>query len=70
LLYNIPTEHFGTSNANTFVAAMNWLLTAERSNLLCASELHYLRRDSAEECWPCAQCDGFIDAAVKAWNNW
>ena len=70
LLYNVPSEKFGTSYADTFVAAMNWILQADRTQLLCANQTHYLVRDCFAECWPSANCHGFIDAAVELWNNW
>ncbi len=70
LLYSVPNDKFGKSYADTFVATMNWILQADRSKFVCANEQYYLTRDSAAECWPCAQCDGFVDAAVRLWNNW
>lgn len=70
LLYNVPNDKFGKSYADTFVAAMNWILQADRSKFVCANEQYYLGRDSAAECWPCARCDRLIDAAVEMWNNW
>lgn len=70
LLYNVPNDKFGNNYADTFVAALNWILQAKRSDLLCASERHYLVRDSAATCWPCADCDSFINTAVELWKNW
>jgi len=70
LLYNVPNDKFGTSYEDTFVAALNWILTADRTKFVTPSEQHYLSRDGAPECWPCANCNGFIDAIVKLWNDW
>jgi hypothetical protein len=70
LLYNVPNDKFGKRYDDTFIAAMNWILQADRTKLVCANEQYYLARDSAAECWPCASCDGFIDAAMKLWNDW
>jgi hypothetical protein len=70
LLYNVPNDKFGKSYGDTFVAAMSWILEAQRNNFVCANEQYYLLRDSAAECWPCANCDGVINAAVEMWNNW
>lgn len=70
LLYNVPNDKFGNNNSNTFVAAMKWVLQAKRSDFVCASERHYLVRDFATTCWPCADCDGFINAVVKLWDYW
>ena len=70
LFYNVPNDKFGTSYGDTFVAAINWILKADRSKFVCANEKYYLVRDSAAACWPCADCDGFIAAVVSLWNNW
>jgi len=70
LLYNVPNDKFGKNYSDTFVATMNWILQADRSKFVCANEQYYLARDSAAECWPCASCDGFINAVVELWNNW
>ena len=70
LLYNVPDDKFGKSYSDTFVAAINWILKADRSTFVCASKQHYLVRDSFSTCWPQANCDGFLDAAAKLWNDW
>jgi ribosomal protein L37AE/L43A len=70
LLYNVSKDKFGTSYGDTFVAAMNWILKADRTKLLCANEQFYLVRDSAAECWSCADCAAFLDAVAKQWNDW
>lgn len=70
LLYNVPNDKFGKDYGDTFVAAMNWILQGDRTKFVCANEQYYLARDSAAECWPCSNCDGFINAAVEMWNNW
>jgi hypothetical protein len=70
LLYNVPDDKFGKSYGDTFVAAMNWILQADRSKFVCVNKQYYLTRDSATECWPSADCDGFINAVVELWNGW
>lgn len=70
LLYNVPNEMFVTKYSDTFVAAINWIFKAERGNFVCANKQHYLVRDSAHTCWPCTNCDGFLEAAAKLWNEW
>jgi ribosomal protein L37AE/L43A len=70
LLYNVPNDKFGNSYGDTFVAAINWILQAERKNLVCANEQYYLVRDSAATCWPCSDCADFLDAVAKLWNDW
>ena len=70
LLYNVPNEKFGTSYDDTFVAAINWILQAERKNFVCANGEYYLTRDSVAECWPCGHCDTFLSALTQLWNEW
>ena len=70
LLYNVPNDKFGKSYGDTFVEAINWILQADHSQFVCANEEYYLARDSVAECWPCANCNGFLDAAAKLWNDW
>jgi hypothetical protein len=70
LLYNVPNNKFGNSYASTLTEAINWIWDADRTKFLCANERFYLVRDSAPECWPTADCNAFLDAAVKLWNNW
>lgn len=70
LLFNVPDDKFGKSYGDTFVAAMTWILQAERDKFVCASRQHYLVRDSAATCWPAADCAGFLAQVVKLWNDW
>jgi hypothetical protein len=70
LLYNVPDDKFGKSYAETFVAAINWILQAQQNNFVCANKRHYLVRDSIATCWPCSNCAGFLNALVDFWNGW
>jgi len=70
LVYNVPNDKFGSSYGDTFVAAVNWILQAERKDLVCANEQYYLVRDSAPTCWPCSNCAAFLDAVAKLWTDW
>jgi hypothetical protein len=70
LLYNVPNDKFGGSYADTFVAAMGWLLAANRAEWICANRQHFLVRDTAATCWPCGNCDLFLNSLVKLWNEY
>lgn len=70
LLYNVPNDNFGKSYGDTFVAAMNWIFKAKREELVCANGEYYLVRDSAANCWPCSDCESFLQAAAKLWTGW
>jgi hypothetical protein len=70
LLYNIPDEFFSASYGETFVAAMRWLLKANRTEWICANRVNFLVRDSIPTCWPCANCDLFLNSLVTLWNDY
>ena len=70
LLYNVPNEKFRGTYDDMFVVAINWILEADRTNFVCANEHHYLLRDSAAICWPPGNCDRFLNALTKLWNEW
>lgn len=71
LLYNVPAEKFAVSYGDSFVNAINWIQNeADKDKLLCANEQYYLLRDGHHVCWPKANCDAFLSAAIKLWNDW
>lgn len=71
LLYNVPTEKLTTSYQNCVVNILNWYRQeALKTDLVCANEQYYLLRDGYHTCWREADCDAFVEAAVKLWNEW
>lgn len=71
LLYNVPTAKFTNSFQDCVVNVLNWYLKeAQKNNLVCANEQHYLLRGGSHPCWSPANCDAFVNAAVKLWNEW
>ena len=70
MLYNVPTTSFGSGYANTFAAVVNWLLKADRSQLLCANEQYYLLNAVSPVTWRAEDCTAFLNALVKFWNDW
>lgn len=71
LMYNVPTDRFGTSYQKSFVNALIWLQQeADKGKLVCANEQYYLLRDNVHTCWPTANGEAFINAAISLWNNW
>lgn len=71
LLYNVPNEKFTTSFNDCFVNAINWLQQeANKSELVCANEQYYLLRDNTHTCWPKANCEAFLDSAIRLWKEW
>lgn len=71
LLYNVPNSKLTSSYQECVVNTLNWYLTeASKSDLVCANEQYYLLRDGHHTCWNQSNCDAFVEAAVKLWNEW
>lgn len=71
LLYNVPTNKFGTSYQDCFINAFNWIQQeADKTKLVCANEQYYLLYDGCHTCWPKANGEAFINAAIELWNKW
>ena len=71
LLYNVPNDKLTSSYEDCVVNALNWYRQeAKKVDLVCANEQYYLLRDGSHTCWPQANCDAFVEAAVKLWNEW
>lgn len=70
MLWNVPPDKFGTSYADTFAAAINWLMKADKTKLVTASQRHYLLRNNSPVCWNEADFDKFLEVCVKWWNDW
>lgn len=71
LLYNVPSEKLTSSYQDCLVNTLNWYRQeATKGDLVCANEQYYLLRDGYDTCWTLGNCDTFIDAAVRLWNEW
>ena len=70
LLYNVPDNLFGSSYQDSVVNALNWLLPADRSELVCANYQFYLLRGDPNVTWSTAHCDAFLKATVDLWEGW
>ena len=69
LLYNIPAAKFATNYQDTFVACMEWLRTADRTEFVCANWQYYLLRGDSAVTWTPESCGAFISAIIKMWND-
>jgi hypothetical protein len=71
LLYNVPSDKFTSSYQDCFVNAMTWIQEdADKNKLVCANEQYYLLWDNSHTSWPKADCERFLSAAIKLWNDW
>lgn len=69
MLYNVPTENFGTNFATTFCNSVNWLLKTDRTQLNCAHGQYRLLGNSNVQ-WEPQQCTQFLHGLVSLWKNW
>ena len=71
LLYNVPDGKLASSYQDCVVNTLNWYRQeASKADLVCANGQYYLLRDGQHTCWNQANCDAFVEAAVKLWNEW
>lgn len=71
LLYNVPNNKLMSRYGDCVVNTLNWYRQeANKVDLVCANEQYYLLRDGSHTCWPQANCDAFVEAAVELWNEW
>lgn len=70
LFYNVPTECFGPTYADSFTKSVNYLLKADRSKFLCANQQFYLLFEGSPVTWRAAKCTTFLEAITKMWNDW
>ena len=71
LLYNVPNDKLTSSYQDCVANTLNWYRQeAKKVDLVCANEQYYLLRDGYHTCWPQANCDAFVEAAVDLWNKW
>jgi hypothetical protein len=69
LLYNVPASCFGKTYQSTIRESLVWILNADRTKFVCANEQYYLLRDDPVT-WAPANCQKFLDEAVKLWDGW
>jgi len=71
LLYNVPKEMLKTSFQDCFINTMNWIQKeADKSKLVCANEQYHLLWENSPTSWPKANCERFLNTAIRFWNNW
>ncbi len=73
LLYNVPRHLFETSHGDCLFNAINWIQEADKATkdkFVCANEQYYLLREDSLVTWREAECEAFVRATIKLWNNW
>lgn len=68
MLWNVPQDKFGSSYGDTFCNCLNWLRQTDRNKLTCANEQYWLLGTTNVQ-WSAANCDLFLNALVRLWNE-
>jgi hypothetical protein len=69
MLYNVPNDKFGGTYQQTWINCFNYIVTAKRDELVCASYRHWLVRDNSPTSWPVANFHAFTAALKKYWES-
>jgi hypothetical protein len=70
MLWNVPAEKLAQTYEESFVNTFNWVLNADKANLACANDLHWLVRDNLNVCWSTGSFDTYLTAVKKYWSEW
>ncbi|QIO70600.1 nucleotidyltransferase [Rhizobium leguminosarum bv. trifolii] len=69
MLYNVPTNLYGTSYQQTVINCFNHIYEMEdKSRLTCANGIHWLIRPGHSVCWSPDQHTVFMEAFKQYWN--
>ena len=66
----MPNDQFKDSYADCFVNAINWIQRADKSKFVCANEQYCLLQEGSPVTWRSANCEKFLQAAIKLWKDW
>lgn len=69
LLYNAPDRAFSNARHQTFLSILQWLHSAELSNLWCQNEQTLLFGPTPEQ-WNTTDGRELIAALINLWNGW
>jgi len=70
LLYNVPNDVFAGNLSEMVFGILVWLhQITDKTKFVCANERYYLLRKNSAVCWPEANGEKFINAAIELWNT-
>ena len=70
LLYNVPNDRFGGGEVANFKDVLDWTLTADRSDFVCANGMYHMCHPTSLVTWRAEKRDRFINAISHLWNKW
>ena len=69
LFYNVPPEQYvSISYSDTFCNGINWLLSTDKTKLVCANWRYYLLGNLNVQ-WNEADCNAFLSAVCTMWKE-
>lgn len=69
MLYNVPNAKFRGSYQQTWINCFNHIVSADREELFCANQMHWLVRDNSPTSWPAANFNTFMNALSDFWGK-
>jgi hypothetical protein len=70
MLYNVPTDKFTASYADTVAACHDWLTQTDQTKLVCANYTHWLVRAGEHTSWAPENFTKFLAAVRDLWMKW
>jgi hypothetical protein len=70
MLYNVPTELFTNTYADTVTRCHDWLTKVDQTQLVCANYMHWLARANEHTSWPPDNFAKFLKAIQTLWAQW
>lgn len=69
MLWNVPSEKFGTNFESTFIETFNYVADADRSLFKCANGIHPLLGTTPVN-WSADDCRSYLIGLRDLWNKW
>ncbi len=70
LLWNAPSEAFGTNYNSTVFNCLRWMQEVDEGSLSCANAMFGLLGDNSPVKWNTANYRTFKSRAITLWNDW
>jgi hypothetical protein len=70
LLYNVPSDQFGKTYADSVANCINWLWPADRLMFVCANMQYPLLDGKADVTWKSQDCTAFLAGLINLWKGW
>jgi len=70
LLYNVPTDRFGSNWVATVENTFAWIDGNAPAEYMCANAIHPLIRDNLPTSWPVQGYIDWVNGMKNLWNTW